>query len=67
VDEFQGVLDDSASHQLFTRVATEPHQSAGKALGDRALSLSEPLTLISTRSMRNIARMLSFHCDEVFQ
>ena len=43
VDDLEGVLDDTDSHQLLSVVATVHHQGVGETLNNGALSLAETL------------------------
>lgn len=47
VDDFEGVLNDSAGHQLLSGVAALAHQTTRQALDDGARGLAESLLLVS--------------------
>ena len=49
VDDLEGVLQDAHCHQLLAVVAAVHHERVGEALHDRALSLAEPLHLVTAR------------------
>jgi hypothetical protein len=60
MDDFQCVLDNSASHELLSRVTALLHQAARKSLNNGATSLAETLLLVASGSVRKIRGMVTF-------
>ena len=67
MDDLQCVLDNSASHNLLTRVATLLHQAARKALNDGARCLTESLLLVSASCVRKVSGMVSLACNVILE
>jgi len=54
VNNLEGVLNDSNSHHLLTRVAAVHHKGVGQTLNNRALGLSEALLVVTSSSVGQV-------------
>ena len=58
MNDFEGVLDNSDSQLLLTRVSSLSHELIDKSFDERAGDLSEFLDLVLSCSVRNVDLLL---------
>lgn len=61
MDDLEGVLDNSDSHQLLAVVAAVHHHGVGKTLHNGALSLAKTFSSIAAARVGEILGVLLLH------
>lgn len=58
VDDLESVLEDADSQQLLSIVASVHHEGISHTLDDGALSLPEPLLVVTSKGVREVGLVL---------
>ena len=69
VDDLEGTAEDADSQQFLSIVASVLHEGIGHTLHDGALCLPEPLPVVATKGVWEVALVLVFlgDCNVILQ